>query len=93
MIKTNPISSKETLHYKNIIYQGNTTNHKIMNGSGILYFLTDKNLIISEDIYNNHINGPSIFIYGKTTYHYGIWKDDKPHGICYFKINDVLIIT
>jgi hypothetical protein len=65
MIKTNPISSKETLHYKNIIYQGNTTNHKIMNGSGILYFLTDKNLIISEDIYNNHINGPSIFIYGR----------------------------
>jgi len=23
MIRTNPISSKETLHYKNIIYQGN----------------------------------------------------------------------
>ena len=93
MIRANPSSSKETLHYKNIIYQGNTKNHKIMNGSGFLYFLTHKNLIVCDKIESNHINGPSIFIYGKTTYHYGTWKEDKPHGLCYFRINDVLMIS
>lgn len=64
-----------------------------MKGSGFLYFFNDNSLIISQNYENNRINGPSIFIYGRTTYQYGTWKDDKPHGVCCFRINDILLIA
>ena len=40
----------------------------------------------------SHINGCAFFVYDKANYHFGEWKNNKPHGISVFRIGEAVIV-
>ena len=96
MIRANHagISSTATLHFANAVYQGGfDSSSQSLTKSGLAYFHQSKHLLACQAFDGNLLNGHSFFIYDSQHYQFGEWRDNLPHGVALFRLQDIVVIA
>lgn len=49
--------------------------------------------IACNNFSSNKICDEALFYISHSRYHYGHWLNNQPHGLCIFRMNEILIFT
>ena len=82
----------QTCNYRNAVFQGDVSSSGQREGRGLVY-LSDSHRLIASNFVNGKANSHSLFFRSHSTYLYGPWFNNHPHGMAILRMNEVLILT